>query len=277
MPKKNSVKLLVFLLLLTFPLFAYSKKNRQFGLIAGKSRAAAPRQNEQLVIGALKRFYDAESTYFSTNEYNVFGNLKELRAAALIDESLAQGEKYGYLFRVESATDFQSDFKVVATPKTYGKTGLKSYYFDSSCVVRGADKSGADADQDDAVIEACTPTLAYANDAQWLSIMRNIMTAEETYRATVGNGGYGYMGQLYEAGLIKGQLAIYYYKGFDIGVSVNFSFYWLRATPARYGHTGFNSYYADQTGVLRRADHHGGWAEANDPPAINSLQNRQLL
>ena len=67
------IKITVFTLLLTFPLIAFSKKfENKLSNNASKSLfAASPRQNELLVIGALKQLYTAEATYFTTNSPNI--------------------------------------------------------------------------------------------------------------------------------------------------------------------------------------------------------------
>ncbi len=80
-------------------------------------------------------------------------------AAGLIDTGLAAGEKDGYTFRyaIVPATDYAPgedsgkavNFFVAASPKEYGKMGRRSFFLDSSGILRGADKKGGVADHSD--------------------------------------------------------------------------------------------------------------------------------
>jgi hypothetical protein len=84
-------------------------------------------------------------------------------AAGLIDAELAAGNKGGYTFRYRivpprpgvTATDEdgQDGFELAATPAQYGKSGLRSFFLDSSGTLRGDDKKGAVASVTDPVIE----------------------------------------------------------------------------------------------------------------------------
>jgi hypothetical protein len=73
-------------------------------------------------------------------------------AAGLLDAGLAAGEKGGYTIRytIVSATDFAPgedsgkafNFSLASSPKEYGKDGRRSFFLDSSGILRGADKHG---------------------------------------------------------------------------------------------------------------------------------------
>ncbi|HWZ56528.1 MAG TPA: hypothetical protein VNZ63_10685 [Verrucomicrobiae bacterium] len=75
--------------------------------------------------------------------------------ASLVDADLAGGSKDGYTIRytIAPAAGAQSDedaakaetFFLVSSPKEYGKSGKRSFFLDSSGVLRGADKQGAPA------------------------------------------------------------------------------------------------------------------------------------
>jgi len=80
-------------------------------------------------------------------------------AAGLLDAGLAAGEKDGYTFRyvIVPATDFAPgedsgkavNFSIASSPKEYGKMGRRSFFLDSSGILRGADKKGGNADHTD--------------------------------------------------------------------------------------------------------------------------------
>jgi hypothetical protein len=80
-------------------------------------------------------------------------------AAGLLDAALAAGEKDGYIFRYaiapasEAAPGEDSGkaiiFSVACSPKEYGKMGRRSFFLDSTGILRGADKNGGIADHTD--------------------------------------------------------------------------------------------------------------------------------
>ena len=73
-------------------------------------------------------------------------------AAGLLDADLAAGSKEGYTIRytiTPAASSLPEDeanraetFSLASSPKEYGKTGRRSFFLDSSGVLRGADKQG---------------------------------------------------------------------------------------------------------------------------------------
>ena len=73
-------------------------------------------------------------------------------AANLIDAELAAGAKDNYTFRyrVYSASRVgDARYEIIATPIQYGPGGRRSFYLDSSGVLRGGDKNGDVAGPDD--------------------------------------------------------------------------------------------------------------------------------
>ena len=74
------------------------------------------------------------------------------RAAGLVDADLAAGSKDGYAIRysiVPAGGNAPADdankaetFVLAATPTEYGKTGRRSFFLDSTGILRGADKQG---------------------------------------------------------------------------------------------------------------------------------------
>lgn len=76
-------------------------------------------------------------------------------AASLLDADLAAGSKDGYTIRYtitpaaanvpeEEAAKAEA-FSLTSTPKEYGKAGRRSFFLDSSGILRGTDKQGATA------------------------------------------------------------------------------------------------------------------------------------
>jgi hypothetical protein len=54
--------------------------------------------------------------------------------------------------------------------------------------------------------------------------------------------------------------------GYRLSVSASGDKYTVVATPKEYGKTGRRSFFLDETGVIRGADHNGNPANASDPP-----------
>jgi len=68
-------------------------------------------------------------------------------AAGLLDSELTSGRKDGYSFRYvvvgASVLGAPAKFELAATPITYGRTGLRSFFRDAEGTFRGADRHGA--------------------------------------------------------------------------------------------------------------------------------------
>jgi len=83
-------------------------------------------------------------------------------AASLLDADLAAGIKDGYTIRytitpatgnpTEEEANRAETFSLFSSPKEYGKTGRRSFFLDSSGVLRGADRQGAAATPTDSRI-----------------------------------------------------------------------------------------------------------------------------
>jgi len=114
-------------------------------------------------VGFLREIASAADTY-----RNAFGNFPETLAqlgpppppqvgaspdaADLIDLELAAGTKENYRFHYRafsSSLSSEAHYEVLATPIEYGPGGKRSFYLDSSGVLRGGDKQGANATAED--------------------------------------------------------------------------------------------------------------------------------
>jgi len=116
---------------------------------------------ELLAVDAMRRIASSAETYRKG-----FGYLPESLAqlgpapkegispdaASLIDADLATGKKenYSFRYRVYSASRAEdARYEIIATPIQYGPGGKRSFYLDSSGVLRGGDKNGDVAGPDD--------------------------------------------------------------------------------------------------------------------------------
>jgi hypothetical protein len=100
----------------------------------------------------LRTILSAEATYQATSGNGNYGKLEELGKEKLIDYVLAEGHRYGYLFRIRLenfSPESAASFEIVAVPRAYGRTGRRSFYMNESGVIHAADKKGAEANLGD--------------------------------------------------------------------------------------------------------------------------------
>ena len=107
------------------------------------------------------------------------------------------------------------------------------------------------------------PPLA-RNEAIAQSALRMVVSGQATYQATKGDGNYGTLDQLVEQSLVPKDFLHQY--GYKMELTVVGSKFEASAVPIEYGKSGKMSYFIDETGVLRGADHGGGAASVADKP-----------
>jgi hypothetical protein len=185
-------------------------------------------------------------------------------------------------------------FDLVARPVEYGKHDRRSFYLTESNVMLTSDEKDAPlasmkpfatsggevkASEQEAQKEPADETEAEelagkvsAYEASVAATLRAIHAAEAKYIAKAGAGAYGTLDQLERAGLVdKGQIAAAQ-RGYSFDVKIgaaksdSAATYSISANPLTYGVSGRNSFFIDQTGVLRAADNEGGPADATVPP-----------
>jgi hypothetical protein len=79
--------------------------------------------------------------------------------AGLLDSQLAQGQAGGYSirYRILPSDDLErspSRYELAATPKEYGKSGVRSFFIDSTGTLRGGDKQGGPATSGDPPVDS---------------------------------------------------------------------------------------------------------------------------
>ena len=106
------------------------------------------KHNEAGALRSLQTLFACEATYQSTTGNGEYGTLDELRKQGLIDKVLVEGHRYGYLFRIrreKRSSESQPSLEITAVPRSYGRTGLRSFYMDETGVIHALDKKGAEA------------------------------------------------------------------------------------------------------------------------------------
>lgn len=113
------------------------------------------RHNEAGAIRTLQTLLSAQATYQATTGNGDYGTIEELGKEKLIDYVLAEGHRYGYLFRVRRekfSPESQASFEIVAVPRSYRRTGRRSFYMNETGVIHAADKNGAETNLGDDLI-----------------------------------------------------------------------------------------------------------------------------
>jgi hypothetical protein len=107
---------------------------------------------------------------------------------------------------------------------------------------------------------------AVANESVAKGVLRTVVSAEETFKSTQGDGRYGTLEELIAAGLFdKSWLQS---NGYRLELTASGTRFEAMAVPTEYGKTGLMSFFVDESGVLRGGDHGGG----NATPADNPIQ-----
>lgn len=101
-----------------------------------------------------------------------------------------------------------------------------------------------------------------ANESMARAGLYSILHAEETYKASQGNGRYGSLQELIDAGLVAADTADR--NGYKIELILSGEGFEARATPNEYGKSGKRSFFIDQSTVMRGGDHGGGPATVAD-------------
>lgn len=107
---------------------------------------------EECTISALRTLVGAQTTYQASVGNSSFGSFNQLYAAGLINQNLADGFRHDYYFTcvtTAATAATPASFKISAVPANYGASGIRSFYVDANGIVRGADKNGAPADEND--------------------------------------------------------------------------------------------------------------------------------
>ena len=106
---------------------------------------------------------------------------------------------------------------------------------------------------------------AAANEASAISAVRNIVTSQITYSATVGAGGYTDLAGLQTASLIDSVLGGGTKDGYIFAATApTSSTFTVNADPVTAGSTGTRYFFSDESGVIRYST--GGAATDTDSP-----------
>jgi hypothetical protein len=112
-------------------------------------RDARAISGEMMAVFALNQIADAENTFKRDKKKERYGTLEELVGEQLVEKDFVA--HLDYSIELNAVGD---RFEVKATPKSYGKTGRRSFFVDENGTVRGADHKGEPASADDPPINS---------------------------------------------------------------------------------------------------------------------------
>ena len=109
--------------------------------------------NERCTIQDIQSLVSAQAIFASTLGNGNYGLFNQLYLAGLIRGDLADHISRGYFFNLQTIDQVPgtnpASFKIWATPRIYGTTAIRSFYTDQTGVIRGGDKNGGDANEND--------------------------------------------------------------------------------------------------------------------------------
>lgn len=94
--------------------------------------------------------------------------------------------------------------------------------------------------------------------------LSSLRSAQESYRGREGRERFATLEELTAEGLLEEEFA--QRVEYDLEISASGDKFEVKATPKNYGKTGRRSFFLDETGIIRAADHKGKAASAQDPP-----------
>jgi hypothetical protein len=107
-------------------------------------RDARAVSGEMMAVFALNQIAEAETSFKRDKKKERYGTLEELIGEQLVEKDFVAHLEYN--IELNAVGD---RFEAKATPKSYGKTGRRSFFVDENGTVRGADHKGQPASADD--------------------------------------------------------------------------------------------------------------------------------
>ena len=104
--------------------------------------------NEAMAVYALNRINYAERLFKEGKKKERYATLEELLAEKFLEKEFV--EQLQYKLELNASAD---KFEATATPKTYGKTGRRSFFINESGTIRAADRKGQPATAEDPPID----------------------------------------------------------------------------------------------------------------------------
>ncbi|HEY3265720.1 MAG TPA: type II secretion system protein [Armatimonadota bacterium] len=106
------------------------------GMALPNIKTSRKQADEAGAVSGLRQLSDAQELYRPRqNPPDYAPSLQRLRAAGLIDETLADGEKSGYTFQV-NGTPTNQTYAFTAVAAVQNSTGDRSFYVDQTGVIR---------------------------------------------------------------------------------------------------------------------------------------------
>jgi hypothetical protein len=107
------------------------------------------------------------------------------------------------------------------------------------------------------------PVISQEMSAAYL--LTNIRSAQTNYRSKEGRARYGTIEELIAEGLLE-ESFVKQRTEYEVEMTAVGDKFEVTATPRQYGKSGRRSFFLDESGIIRAADHKGKPASAQDPP-----------
>jgi hypothetical protein len=199
------------------------------------------------------------SNFINSTRWQPRQVLGQVYVSPALMESYSGFSKDVNLVTNDALRDFLSRLSPTAEPVTYaisneGLGPLHELHVPKNLVLLMIAGIAGDSNQ---------PPLA-KNESIAQSALRMVVSVEATYQATKGDGNYGTLDQLFEQGMLPRDFLEKH--GYKVELTVVGNKFEASAVPVEYGKTGRMSFFIDESGVLRGADHGGGAATVADKP-----------
>jgi hypothetical protein len=216
---------------------------------------------ESSALATLRQIIAAEERFKAASRMRVYGTIKELSEAGLIEfADFNYPIRGGYLFTSE--VDAVGGYRIAAVPLDLIETGKTTKQ------VFLATGVGITLISPEMWLRLSKAKGMAENEAKAISRIRTLGTAEATYQATDGKGlFFTTIDQLARIGTIDQRLASGQIDGyqFSIVVSRDRKGFEIFAVPVVYGVSGVRSFYSSNKYEIRGADKRGMKATPFDP------------
>ena len=265
------VPILALLLIVQLQIIAARTSFTSFNL-TGSETSSSISSNENSMLLLIRYIHAAEATFQSTTGAGRYGTLRELYLDRLIDVRAQVGVSDGYRFMltVSNPAGGPSTFELVARPRTFMLTGVRTFSINQAGELRVSYMLNALPSQMHLVTDECGSVNCTEGFAR--AALRMINAAEATYQSTAGNGQFGTLEELAQANLIPTSLATGRVNGYSFFIRVEAgsptepASFEARANPLKFPVTGILSYYIDEMGILRGGNKNGLDANSKDDP-----------
>ncbi len=109
--------------------------------------------NQRCTASDMRWLHGIQLTFETTSGNGSFGTFEQLHSVGLLRADFLDLEVRGYVYTLSTVAPTPGEsparFRITATPRTYTTTGVFSFFIDETGVLRGGDKNGLPANDND--------------------------------------------------------------------------------------------------------------------------------